>query len=215
MKKMSKRVSLFAITGACSFLALTGCQTGSSDVKFPSRATQAELNQNAHQALQNLYVSMPTAKTLAPKAKAILVFPRVYKGGFFVGGLFGDGVAFRPDGNPAAYFNMSAASYGLQIGGQSLSYALFFMSDEAIEYAKKSNGWEVGVGPSVVLVDEGVAKTLSTTTAKKDVYAFIFGQKGLMAGIGIQGTKITRINPDAGTPAPPAVPAQPAAPAKP
>ena len=206
---------VWVLVAGCVLCVSTGCQTGSSDVKFPSRATQAELNQNARQALQNLYVSMPTAKTLAPKAKAILVFPRVYKGGFFVGGLFGDGVALRPDGNPAAYFNMSAASYGLQIGGQSLSYALFFLSDEAVEYAKKSKGWEVGVGPSVVLVDEGVAKTLSTTTAQKDVYAFIFGQKGLMAGIGIQGTKISRINPDAGTTAAPAAAARPAVPPKP
>ncbi len=209
MKKM------LAFAAGCVLCFSTGCETGSSSVKLRSRATQAELNQNAHQALQNLYVSMPMAKELAPKAKAVLVFPRVYKGGFFVGGLFGDGVAFGPTGQPAAYFNMSAASYGLQIGGQSLSYALFFMSDEAIEYAKKSKGWEVGVGPSVVLVDEGVAKTLSTTTAKKDVYAFIFGQKGLMAGIGIQGTKISRINPDAGTTAAPAAAARPAVPPKP
>lgn len=196
-----------------SLCVLAGCQTGSSDMKLPRRASQVEINQKALQSLQDLYVCMPTAKALAPKAKAILVFPRVYKGGFFIGGLFGDGVAFRPDGQAVAYFNLSAASYGLQIGGQSLSYALFFMSDEAIEYAKKSKGWEVGVGPSVVLVDEGVAKTLSTTTAQKDVYAFIFGQKGLMAGIGIQGSKITRINPDAGEPAQPPAPAP--APAKP
>ncbi len=203
------RFNFFAITGACAFLALTGCQTGSSDVKLPRRATRAEIERDAREALLNLYSSMPMSKPLAPKAKAILIFPHVYKAGFLLGGLFGDGVAFGPDGGAAAYFNMSAASYGLQIGGQSLSYALFFMSDEAIEYAKKSKGWEVGVGPSVVLVDEGVAKTLSTTTAQKDVYAFIYGQKGLMAGIGIQGTKITRINPDPGVLGASAVPAAP------
>ena len=208
------RINLLSIGGACAVLALAGCQSGSSDVKLPRRATCAEIDRNAREALQKWYVSMPMAKTLAPKAKAILIFPSVYKAGFFVGGQFGDGVALAPDGRPVAYFNMSAASYGLQIGGQSLSYALFFMSDEAIEYAKNSKGWEIGVGPSVVLVDEGVAKTLTTTTAQKDVYAFIYGQKGLMAGIGIQGSKITRINPDPGVPARAVEPVK-AAPAKP
>ena len=187
----------------CLMLVSAGCASSSSDVKLPRRSTQAELNQNAATALQELYRCMPLSKTLVPKAKAILVFPKVYKAGFMVGGQAGDGVALSPSGAPLGYFNMSAASYGLQIGAQQLSYVLFFMSDEAIEYAKNSKGWEVGVGPSVVLVDEGVAKTLTTTTAQKDVYAFIFGQKGLMAGIGIQGSKITRINPDPGTPAKP------------
>ena len=180
-------------------LVAAGCQSGSSDVKLPRRATQAEINQSAATALQELYRSMPFSKTLVPKAKAILVFPSVYKAGFIIGGQSGNGVALSPAGTPLGYFNISAASYGLQAGAQQFSYALFVMSDEAIQYMKKSAGWEVGVGPSVVLVDEGLAKTLTTTTAKKDVYAFIFSQKGLMAGIGIQGSKITRINPDAGS----------------
>ncbi|MEI7899921.1 MAG: lipid-binding SYLF domain-containing protein [bacterium] len=183
-------------------LVTAGCQSSSSDVKMPSRATQSELNQRAKQALAELYVAMPLSKTLAPKAKAILVFPRVYKAGFIIGGQSGDGVALAPNGTPLGYFNISAASYGLQAGAQGFSYALFVMSDEAIQYMKKSQGWEVGVGPSVVLVDEGIAKTLTTTTGKDDVYAFIFSQKGLMAGIGIQGSKITRINPAAGSSVP-------------
>ena len=195
--------SVWALVTLGVTVCLCGCQSSSSDVKLPRRATQAELNQNAATALQELYRSMPLSKTLVPKAKAMLVFPKVYKAGFMIGGQAGNGVALSPSGAPLGYFNMSAASYGLQIGAQQLSYVLFFMSDEAIEYAKNSKGWEVGVGPSVVLVDEGVAKTLTTTTAQKDVYAFIFGQKGLMAGIGIQGSKITRINPDPGTPAKP------------
>jgi lipid-binding SYLF domain-containing protein len=94
-----------------------------------------------------------------------------------------------------AYYNISAASYGLQAGIQEFGYAMFLMTDSARAYIDKSKGWEIGVGPSVVVVDAGVAKSLTTTTAKDDVYAFIFSQKGLMAGIGIQGSKITRINP--------------------
>lgn len=72
---------------------------------------------------------------------------------------------------------------------------MFFMTPDALDYLNNSAGWEIGVGPSIVVVDEGVAKTLTTTTAKDDVYAFIFGQKGLMAGLGLQGSKITRMNP--------------------
>ncbi len=93
------------------------------------------------------------------------------------------------------YYNMVAGSYGLQAGVQSFDYAMFFMTDSALDYLNSSAGFEVGVGPSVVVVDAGIAKSLTTTTAKDDVYAFIFGQKGLMAGLGLQGSKITRIKP--------------------
>jgi len=195
---MNRVVSGLVVVGVGLMLVTSGCQSGSSDVKLPRRATQAEINQNAANALQDLYKTMPLAKTLVPKAKAILVFPSVYKAGFIIGGQSGNGVALSPSGIPLGYFNISAASYGFQAGAQAFSYALFVMTDEAIQYMKKTEGWEVGVGPSVVLVDEGIAKTLTTTTAKDGVYAFIFGQKGLMAGIGIQGSKITRINPAPG-----------------
>ncbi len=125
----------------------------------------------------------------------MLVFPDVLKAGLIVGGQYGKG-ALRVDGKTSAYYNTVAASYGLQAGAQSFGYAMFFMTDEALEYLNKSSGWEVGVGPSVVVVDEGVARSLTTTTAKEDVYVFFFDQSGLMAGLGIQGSKITKINPD-------------------
>jgi lipid-binding SYLF domain-containing protein len=171
-----------------------GCQSQSSDIKV-ARATQTEIKQRANTALQELYVSMPFAKTLRPKAKAILIFPRILKAGFIVGGQTGDGVSLSSNGIPLGYYNITAASYGLQIGAQGFSYAMFLMTDAAVEYVKKTGGWEIGVGPSVVLVDEGIAKTLTTTTAQSDVYSFVFNQKGLMAGIGLQGSKITSINP--------------------
>ena len=195
---MNRVMSGFMAVGVGVMLVGVGCTSSSSDVKLPRRATQAEINQSAATALQELYRSMPFSKTLVPKAKAILVFPQVYKAGLMIGGQYGNGVALSPSGVPLGYFNISAASYGFQAGGQQFSYALFVMTDEAVEYMKKTEGWEVGVGPSVVLVDEGLAKSLTTTTAKDGVYAFIFGHKGLMAGIGIQGSKITRINPEAG-----------------
>jgi len=94
-----------------------------------------------------------------------------------------------------AYYNTVAASYGLQIGAQSFGFAMFFMDDEALKYLNKSEGWEVGVGPSIVMVDEGMAKSLTSTTTQESVYVFTFNQQGLMAGAGIQGSKITQIYP--------------------
>ncbi len=83
----------------------------------------------------------------------------------------------------------------MQAGGQQYGYAMFFMNAKALEQLDNANGFEVGVGPSVVLIDEGKAKTTTTSTMKDDIYAFVFGQKGLMAGLGIQGNKITKITP--------------------
>ena len=147
---------------------------------------------DAHAALQKLYASEPVAKMIGEKAKAILVFPNIVKAGFIVGGQYGEGVLMK-DGKIVAHYNSVAASYGLQAGVQSFGYALFLMNDKALEYLDSSNGWELGVGPSIVIVDKGKAKSLTTLTLKDDVYAFIFNQQGLMAGLGLQGSKITKL----------------------
>ncbi len=157
-------------------------------------ASRAEIDRDATAALRKLYDGTPLARMLGEKAKGILVFPSIVKGGFMIGGQYGDG-ALRSGGATTGYYRSVALSYGLQAGVQSFGYALFFMNDKALNYLKKSKGWEIGVGPSIVIVDKGVAKSLTTTTAKDDIYAFFFDQKGLMAGLGLQGTKITRINP--------------------
>lgn len=96
---------------------------------------------------------------------------------------------------PTAYYNISAASFGLQAGGQTFSYALFFMNDAALAYLTKSDGWAIGSGPSVVVLDKGTAASLTSTTLSQDVYAIPFGQRGLMAGLGLEGSKITPIHP--------------------
>ena len=156
----------------------------------------AELTQEAQTALKQLYASAPLAKELGPKAHAILVFPQVTKAGLGVGGQYGEGALLK-DGKAIAYYKTTGASFGLQAGGQKYGYAMIFMNAKAIEQLDNKNGFEVGVGPSVVMVDEGMAKTTTTTTLKDDIYAFVFGQKGLMAGLGIQGNKITKITPKA------------------
>jgi len=152
-----------------------------------------KINRESEAALKKLFSESPAAAELAKTAKAILVFPGMGKAGFIVGGQYGEGALFK-QGNVAGYYNSVSLSYGLQAGIQKYSYVLFFMTDSALAYLDKSGGWEIGVGPSIVVVDKGAATGLSTTTAKADIYAFFFGQKGLMAGLGLQGTKITRID---------------------
>ncbi len=177
---------LLVVTVAIIAVSLMGWQLAHA-------ASAAEINQEANAALSKLYESTPAAKILAEKAKGILIFPRIVKAGLVVGGQYGEG-CLRVGGKTVGYYNTVAASYGLQAGAQAFSYAMFFITDEALNYLNKSEGWEIGVGPSVVIVDAGVARTLTTTTLKSDVYAFIFGQKGLMAGIGLQGSKISKID---------------------
>ncbi|ARU32316.1 twin-arginine translocation pathway signal protein [Sulfuriferula sp. AH1] len=155
-------------------------------------ATAEDLNRDAAQALQILYKSNPLAEDISKKAKAVLVFPNIVKAGLVFGGSYGEGVLFkgsRVDG----YYNSVSASWGLQAGAQSYGYAVFLMNDKAVKYLAKTKGWEIGVGPTVVVVNEGIAKNLSTSTLKDDAYAFIFDQQGLMASLSIEGTKISHI----------------------
>lgn len=156
--------------------------------------TAAEIDKEVDVALEKLYAHSPAAKDFSTIAQGILVFPDVYKAGFIVGGQYGEGT-LRKNGKTVGYYRTIAASYGLQAGIQSFGYALFFIKEEALEYLNKSEGWEIGVGPSLVVVDTGFASALTSTTAKDDIFAFFFDQKGLMAGIGLQGAKITQINP--------------------
>ncbi len=124
----------------------------------------------------------------------MLIFPKIVKAGLGVGGAFGEGEGIE-HGRVAGYYNSVSGSVGLQAGVQSYGYAVFLMSNKAIDYLHNSDGWEIGVGPTVVVVDEGVARNLSTTTLKDDAYAFIFDQQGLMAGVSLEGTKVSKIKP--------------------
>jgi lipid-binding SYLF domain-containing protein len=156
-------------------------------------ATAADLDKDSVQALQTLYDTQPVAKTLSHAAKAVLVFPNIVKAGLVFGGGYGEGVLLEGS-KVVDYYNSVTGSWGLQIGAQSYGYAVFLMTDKAVKYLKKTKGWEIGVGPTLVVVDEGIAKNLSTSTLKDDAYAFIFSQQGLMAGVSIEGTKISRID---------------------
>jgi lipid-binding SYLF domain-containing protein len=154
----------------------------------------AEISKDSQAALDELYAKVDGAKALGAKANAVLVFPKITKAGFVVGGKHGDGALIK-GGKTVGYYSTTGGSVGLQAGVQTYGYAMFFMNDKALQQLDKADGFEIGVGPTVVVLDEGKAKDVTTTTVKHDIYAFIFGQKGLMAGVGIQGNKITKINP--------------------
>jgi len=180
---------------ACAALVIAAVAYGPAAFAADTvKNSAATLNSDGQKALSGLYAKVPAAKTIGGKATAILVFPKVTKAGFGIGGQYGEGVLLK-GGKPVAYYNTAGLSTGMQAGAQTYAYAMFFMNDAAVKSLDRAEGFEVGVGPSVVVMDEGMAKTTTTTTLDKDVYAFIFGQKGLMAGLGIQGNKITKINP--------------------
>jgi lipid-binding SYLF domain-containing protein len=180
----------FHVIAVALVLAFAGVTLVSPNPAAAASATQ--INHDAALALKSLYAKTPAAKILGQKAKAILVFPGIVKGGFIVGGQYGEGALIR-DGKVVAYYNTVAGSYGLQAGIQKYGYALFFMTESMLQYLNKSDGWELGLTPNIVVVDVGAAGGVSTTTAQSDAYAFFFDQTGLMAGLGLQGTKITRI----------------------
>ncbi len=155
-------------------------------------ATSQDLDRDSAAALQLLEQTHPLAQKLAASAKAVLIFPNIVKAGFIFGAGYGEGELLE-GGKIESYYNSFTGSWGLQAGAQSYGYAVFLMTDKALHYIHQSHGWEIGVGPTVVIVNEGAAKNLSTTTLKDDAYAFIFDQQGLMAGVDIEGTKISHI----------------------
>jgi len=154
----------------------------------------SEIDQRVTSALNSLYANNPKAKELGAKAKGILVFPDIKKGAFLIGAQFGFG-ALRKRGRTAGYYRTGAASYGFQAGVKQFGYALFFMTNSALDYLNQSGGWAIGSGPSIVVLDQGAASSLSTTSLRSDVYAFVFDQQGLMGGMGLEGSKITQITP--------------------
>ncbi len=179
---------------ACVAIAAVGLSVSINSTAIASDA--AELEASAKASLAELLAGNENAATLMKEAKAVLVFPTIGKAGFIIGVEGGDGAMLK-GGKAVGYYRSLGASYGLQAGITKVSYAMFFLDDASVAYLDKSSGWEIGTGPTVVIADKGLGKKLSTTTLRDGVYAFFYGQTGLMAGISLQGTKITKITPDA------------------
>lgn len=160
-----------------------------------SKAESAsELRRQSERALHRLYRTNAKARTLGEKAVAVLVFPEVIKAGFMVAAQRGDGVLFK-NGQVAGYYNITSAGYGIQAGIQKLSYALLFMDEDSLKYLKKSDGFDIGSAPGLVMGDQGFSGSMSVASFQHGIAAFIWGQEGLMGGLGLQGTKITRYTP--------------------
>jgi lipid-binding SYLF domain-containing protein len=178
------RRALLSAAGLVGMTAVSGTAQAAPSAR--------QINHDADLALHNLFAAQPKARELGKRAVAILVFPRIVKAGFLVGGQGGDG-ALRVQGKTIGYYDIAAASFGLQAGVQTFGYVLFFMTPSSLKYLQSSDGWSIGSGPSVVVLDKGAAASITSTTLTQDVYAIPFGQRGLMAGIGLEGSKITRI----------------------
>ena len=159
-----------------------------------SAKSAAELDAETNQALETLYGQSSAAKELGTKAQGILVFPSITKGGLIVGGEYGEG-ALRVDGKTQGYYSSASGSVGLQIGISTRSLVIMFMTDEALKKFTSSDGWEAGVDADVTLIDIGATGSLDTTTAQSPVIGFNFGEEGLMAGVSVEGTKVTKIDP--------------------
>jgi len=191
--KLIKRLLLLAIlplTVSC----VTSCHT--------TAGSRSQIAKDSAVALQRLYSQNKKASDLGRRAHSVLVFPTVTRVGLGVGGQTGNGTLFRKGHYGSlstiqadGFYNTSAVSYGLQAGAQQFSYALFMMDETAASKLNQAGGWEFGPSPTVVVVNKGYSGSLSTTTTRKGTYAFFFNQKGLMGGLGLAGTKISRINP--------------------
>ena len=186
-----ERTMLKARLGA-GVLAVALAMTVTISAKSALAASAAEINREVDAALASMYAAVPNSRQLASQAKAVLVFPNIVKAGFLFGAQYGEG-ALRQRGKTVGYYNTAAASYGFQAGAQKFGYALFFMSDSAVQYLNTSGGFELGTGPSIVILDTGGATAFTSSTLQSDIYAVFFDQRGLMAGVGLQGSKISRM----------------------
>jgi len=187
IRKFGMTCSILAI-----FVALSACQSAPTSYKG---SVAYRIDRDSRASLQQLLAKNKDARNLKKNARAILVFPNILKAGFGFGAHIGDGTLIDQNGKTMGYYNTFAASYGFQAGIQGFGYALFFMDNDSLSYLDKSKGFELGVGPSLVIVTAGFGKVVSSTTLRKGIYAFVFDQMGAFGGAGIQGTKVTKIDP--------------------
>jgi lipid-binding SYLF domain-containing protein len=154
-------------------------------------ASAAEIDREVDQALE-AFRKIEGADAFLGIAKGVLVFPKVYKAGIGVGGEYGEG-ALRVGGKTVDYYSTAAASIGFQLGAQAKTIVVLFTEESALKKFRESEGWKVGVDGSVALVDIGVGKTVDTTNIKDPVIGFVFGQKGLMYNLTLEGSKFTKL----------------------
>jgi lipid-binding SYLF domain-containing protein len=155
-------------------------------------ASATEIDAKSDLALNSLLADSETAQAVAEKAVAVLVFPQIVKAGFGVGGQYGEG-ALRRDGATIGYYSIASASFGLQVGAQSYAQVMYFMTEDALATLQRSKGFEIGADANVAVVNVGKGVDVNSTTIKDPIIAFVVDQQGLMAGVTVEGSKITRI----------------------
>jgi lipid-binding SYLF domain-containing protein len=154
----------------------------------------AEIDAAVHDTLQDFFWKVRGGRELVSRSAGVLVFPRVYKAGFGVGGEYGEGALVRR-GRTIDYYNTVSASFGFQLGAQARSVVIVFTTPEALNSFQRVDGWKVGVDGSVALLTVGVGASVDTTRIVDPVVGFIFDNKGLMYNLTLEGSKISRIHP--------------------
>ena len=155
-------------------------------------ASKVEIDLYAEEAMKQFQKETTAGVKLAAQAKGILIFPKVYKAGFGIGGEYGEGV-LKIKGTTVSYYSIAAASIGFQMGAQMKSQIILFMTDAALNEFRNSQGWEAGVDGSVAIATIGVGGEIDTHTAQQSIIGFIFSNKGLMFNLNLEGSKITPI----------------------
>jgi len=187
MKMHSRKASNKAF--AVLFISVLSLIFASSAVAGSTRSIDVDVDE----ALANFEKKVGGSKEFLKKAKGVLVFPSVIKAGFGIGGEYGEG-ALRINGKPKEYYNTMAASIGFQIGAQAKTIILAFMDKNALKQFRNSDGWKVGVDGSVALITLGMGDSLDTINAKDPIVAFVFGQKGLMYNLTLEGSKFNKLD---------------------
>jgi len=157
-------------------------------------ATAAEIETQVNAALKRCYAEVTGCKELANRAKGMLVFPEVTKAGVGIGGSYGVG-ALRVGGKTHGYYQTTSASIGLQLGAEKHSEVILFLTEQALSDFRASSGWEVGGDAGVAVIDQGASKDIDTLSGKEPVVAYIFGEKGLMGSLSLEGSKIEAYEP--------------------
>jgi lipid-binding SYLF domain-containing protein len=174
-------------------MVLVAVLAGTGMARVAQAASAGEIDTKVNGTLEEFKKVVPGGAEFLGKASGALVFPTITKAGLVIGGEFGEG-ALRIGGNTVDYYNIASASFGFQIGAQQYSIVMVFMSDEALKDFRESKGWEAGVDGSVAVAEWGAGDDINTKTFKDPIVAFVFGNKGLMAGVSIEGSKITKID---------------------
>jgi lipid-binding SYLF domain-containing protein len=187
-----RRTCLYVNLSLGILIALAACVFAISVPSIARAETAREIDLGVDAAMDSFIKDVNGAKEYLQASKAVLVFPKVYKAGFWVGGEYGEG-ALRIGGKTTEYYSLTAGSFGFQFGAQARTIILVFIQEDALKRFIESPGWTAGVDGSVALVDVGVGEIIDSVTFQQPIIGFVFGQKGLMVDLSLEGTKFTKI----------------------